>query len=87
MECKILVLFAPPLAKNLIKKLANENRYHLPPGSRLAQGAGFQSFTVPEVRILQPQKKPCGQALFVMAQHANQWLATLRIQWNVPLAE
>lgn len=63
MECKILFLSTTAAGKKHDKKLADESRYSLPPGSRLAQDAGFQGFTVPAVRILQPKKKPRGQAL------------------------
>ncbi len=80
MECKILFLSTTAAGKKHDKRLADESQYRLPSGSRLAQDAGFQGFTVPEVRILQPQKKPRGQPLSAMSQHANQWLASLRIR-------
>jgi hypothetical protein len=33
----------------------------LPAGSRLWQDLGFLAFTLPQVEILMPIKKPCGE--------------------------
>ena len=77
-ECKISFLSPMAEGKKHDKKLADECAYQLPAGSRLAQDTGFQGFTVPEVRILQPKKKPRGKELSALDKLCNQWLAKLR---------
>jgi hypothetical protein len=79
-SCKIRFLTATVAGKKHDKKLADETAYTLPAGSRLAQDTGFQGFTLAGVTILQPKKKPRGQALLDMDKHRNQWLASLRIR-------
>lgn len=80
MICKILFLTDTVEGKRHDKKLADETNYALPPGSRLAQDTGFQGFTLDGVAILQPKKKPRGQALTDMEKHINQWLSSIRIR-------
>jgi hypothetical protein len=46
----------------------------LPAGSRLLQDLGFLSFTLPQVEILMPMKKPRGAELTLGQQEANQAL-------------
>lgn len=79
-ECKIRFLSRTVEGKKHDKKLADESEYQLPAGSRLLQDTGFQGFTVSEVRILQPQKKPRGRTLSELAKHCNHWLSSLRIR-------
>jgi hypothetical protein len=43
----------------------------LPAGSRLLQDLGFLAFTLPEVELLMPTKKPRGQELSVEEQLTN----------------
>ncbi|MGE3541464.1 MAG: hypothetical protein AB7N91_29030 [Candidatus Tectimicrobiota bacterium] len=43
------------------KRIAEETPYPLPAGSQLLQDLGFLAFTLPQVEILMPTKKPCGQ--------------------------
>src|SRR5262249_11245463 len=45
------------------KLIADATPYPLPAGSRLLQDLGFLAFTLPEVTILMPTKKPRGQPL------------------------
>jgi hypothetical protein len=45
------------------KRIAEATPYPLLAGSRLLQDLGFLAFTLPEVVILMPTKKPRGQAL------------------------
>src|SRR5262245_24846198 len=52
------------------KRLADMTPYPLPAGSQLLQDVGFQGFTLEDVEILQPTKKPRGKAL-TPAQRAN----------------
>ena len=79
-ECKILFLSPRTTGKKSDKKLADECAYQLPAGTRWVQAKGFQGFTVPEVHILQPEKKPRGKELTVNDQYGNQWLGSLRIR-------
>jgi hypothetical protein len=48
--------------------------YPLPAGSRLLQDLGFLAFTLPDVEILMPTKKPCGEELTREQRRANQAL-------------
>ena len=48
--------------------------YPLPAGSRLLQDLGFLAFTLPQVEILMPTKKPRGQELTLEQQLTNQAL-------------
>lgn len=52
----------------------------LPPGSILYQDLGFQGFTVTQVQIQQPQKKPRGGELSPDAKAANRRLAQMRVR-------
>ena len=45
------------------KRIADATPYPLPAGSRLLQDPGFLAFSLPEVEILMPTKKPRGQEL------------------------
>jgi DDE superfamily endonuclease len=53
------------------KRIADATPYPLPAGSRLLQDLGFNAFTLPEVEILMPTKKPRGQELSRQQQRAN----------------
>ena len=53
------------------KRIADATPYPLPAGSRLLQDLGFLAFTLPEVEILMPTKKPRGQEL-TLEQQAGQ---------------
>ena len=51
-------------------RIAEATPYPLPAGSGLLQDLGFLSFTLPEVAILMPTKKPRGEEL----RWSNNWL-------------
>lgn len=53
------------------KRIADATPYPLPAGSQLLQDVGFLAFTLPEVEVLMPRKKPRGQALPPEQQQAN----------------
>jgi hypothetical protein len=53
------------------KRIAEATPYPLPAGSRLLQDLGFLAFTLPQVDLLMPIKKPRGQELTVEQQWAN----------------
>jgi hypothetical protein len=52
----------------------------LPAGSRLLQDLGFLAFTLPQVDILMPTKKPRGQELTLEQQLTNQALEQRRLR-------
>jgi hypothetical protein len=56
------------------KHIAEATPYPLPAGSRLLQDLGFLAFTLPQVDILMPTKKPRGEELTWEQQLANQAL-------------
>ena len=61
-------------------RIAEAARYPLPAGSGLLQDLGFLSFTLPEVEILMPTKKPRGGELSLEQQRANQALHQRRLR-------
>jgi hypothetical protein len=62
------------------KRLADATPYPLPARSRLLQDSGFLAFTLPEVEILMPTKKPRGEELPLGQQLANQALHHRRLR-------
>src|SRR5262249_6875137 len=55
-------------------RIAEATPYPLPAGSGLLQDLGFLSFTLPEVAVLMPTKKPRGGELSLEQERANQVL-------------
>ena len=53
------------------KPIADATPYPLPAGSRLLQDLGFLAFTLPQVEILMPTKKPRSQELPLEEKLAN----------------
>jgi hypothetical protein len=62
------------------KHLADASPYPLPAGSRLLQDLGFLAFTLPQVEIGMPTKKPRGQELTREQRVANQALHYRRLR-------
>jgi hypothetical protein len=56
------------------KRIAEATPYPLPPGSHLLQDLGFLAFTLPQVEILMPTKKPRGKELTLEQELDNQAL-------------
>jgi hypothetical protein len=56
------------------KRIAEAIPYPLPAGSRLLQDLGFLAFTLPQVEILMPTRKPRGQEFTLEEKVANQAL-------------
>jgi hypothetical protein len=56
------------------KRIADATPYPLPARSRLLQDLGFLAFTLPQVSILMPTEKPCGEDLTLAQQRTNQAL-------------
>jgi DDE superfamily endonuclease len=61
------------------KRIADEAQYQLPSGSVLGQDSGFQGFTLPEVTILQPKKKPRNGMLTEDEKAENCWISRPRV--------
>src|SRR4030095_5177925 len=61
-------------------RIAEATPYPLPAGSGLLQDLGFLSFTLPEVEILMPTKKPRGGDLTLEQDLANQALHQRRLR-------
>jgi DDE superfamily endonuclease len=62
------------------KRIAEATPYPLPAGSRLLQDLGFLAFTLPQVEVLMPTKKPRGRALTRAQRAANRRLARRRVR-------
>ena len=78
----LTILFLSETAGGRIhnKRIAAATPYPLPAGSRLLQDLGFLAFTLPQVDILMPAKKPRSQELTVEQKHANQALHQRRLR-------
>jgi hypothetical protein len=62
------------------KRIADATPYPLPTRSRLLQDLGFLAFTLPQVEILMPTKKPRGEELTREQQWANLALNQRRLR-------
>ena len=62
------------------KRIADATPSPLPAGSRLLQDLGFLAFTLLQVEILMPTKKPRGEDLTREQQWANQALHQRRLR-------
>jgi hypothetical protein len=77
-----MVLFLSETAGGRVhdKRIADATPYPLPAGSRLLQDLGFVAFTLPDVEILMPMKKPRGQVLTLEQQRVNRSLNERRLR-------
>jgi DDE superfamily endonuclease len=62
------------------KRIADSTPYPLPAGSRLLQDLGFLAFTLDQVEIIMPTKKPRGRALTRRQKAANRRIARRRVR-------
>ena len=62
------------------KRLADDSGYILPPGSVLYQDTGFQGFSLPDVIIVQPKKKPRGKTLTDQEKAENRCISVSRVR-------
>ena len=62
------------------KRIADRVGYSPPRGSILYQDSGFQGFTFPDVKIIQPEKKPKGRHLRVEEKAKNREISSIRIR-------
>lgn len=79
-KCEIVFLTPTVEGKKHDKKLADESEYSLPDGSTLLQDTGFQGFSLPNVTILQPEKKPRGKELTEEQKEKNRNISRIRIR-------
>ncbi len=61
------------------KKLADEENYQFPKGSKLWKDTGFQGYEPEDVMTFQPKKKPRGKALTDEEKKRNQELSSERV--------
>jgi hypothetical protein len=78
----LLILFLSETAGGRLhdKRLAEATPYPLPAGSRLLQDLGFLAFTLRQVEIGMPMKKPPGQELTQEQRRAKQALHHRRLR-------
>jgi DDE superfamily endonuclease len=62
------------------QRIVDATPYPLPAGSRLLQDLGFLAFTLDQVEIIMPLKKPRGHALTRAQKAANRWIARRRVR-------
>ncbi len=61
------------------KRIADATPYPLPAGSRLLQDLGFLAFTLNQVEIIMPTRKPRGRKLPHVQRTANRRIARRRV--------
>src|SRR5690349_11872434 len=78
----LLIVFLSETVRGRVhdKRIAEATPYPLPARSRLLQDLGFLGFTLPEVEILMPTRKPPGADLPVAQQRANRALNARRLR-------
>jgi hypothetical protein len=78
----LTILFLSETAAGRVhdKRLADTTPYPLPAGSQLLQDLGFLAFTLPQVEILMPTQKPCGQELTPAQKGAKREVARRRVR-------
>ena len=80
-ESKVVFLTATCEGRIHDKSIADTAGYALPPGSVLYQDRGFQGFSLPDVKILQPKKRfPKGQALMPEEKTENREISSIRVR-------
>jgi hypothetical protein len=62
------------------KRIAEASPYPLPAGSRLLQDLGFLAFTLAQVEIIMPTRKPRGRKLTRAQKAANRRIARRRVR-------
>ena len=77
-SCKVVLLTPSFEGRHHDKYIADQVGYCVPPGSTLSQDTGFQMLTLPDVHIVQPEKKPKGGEL--TEKENNRKIASIRIR-------
>ena len=79
-DSKVVFLTASYEGRIHDKRIADMAGYSPPPGSVLYQDTGFQGFTCPGVKIMQPTKKPKGRDLTPEEKAKNREISSIRIR-------
>ena len=79
-NCEVIFLTPTVEGKRHDKKIADESEYRLPEGSTLLQDTGFQGFSVANVEILLPTKKPSGRELTQNQKDRNRSISRIRVR-------
>lgn len=77
---KVVYLSGTCEGKRHDKKLADDEGYRFPPGSKLLQDTGFQGYQPEGVTIIQPKKKPRGGELTPDEKIVNGAISSLRVE-------
>ena len=79
-QAKILLLTPTCEGKKHDKKIADETGLVLPRGSSLYQDLGFLCFSVLDVTMIQPIKKPRGKELTPEQKESNRQISSVRVR-------
>ena len=77
---KVVFLSGTYEGKKHDKKIADEEGYRFPPGSKLLQDTGFQGYAPAGATIVQPKKKPRGKELSEVEKIINRGISSLRVE-------
>lgn len=77
---KVMYLSGTCEGKRHDKKLADDEGYRFPAGSKLPQDTGFQGYSPEGATILQPKKKPRGGKLSADEKIVNRAISSLRVE-------
>jgi hypothetical protein len=76
----LLLLSATSAGRTHDQRIAEATPYPLPAGSRWLQDLGFLGFTLPQVEVIMPTKKPRGRALTRAQKAAHRRIARRRVR-------
>jgi len=77
---KVMYLSGTCEGKRHDKKLADDEHYRFPAGSKLLQDTGFQGYAPEGVTVIQPKKKPRGGELTPEEKIINRAISSLRVE-------
>ncbi|MEL7072381.1 MAG: transposase family protein [Cyanobacteria bacterium J06581_3] len=77
---KVVYLSGTCEGKRHDKKLADDEQYSFPSGSKLLQDTGFQGYQPTGVTVIQPKKKPRGGELTPEEKIINRAISSLRVE-------
>jgi hypothetical protein len=77
---KVMYLSGTHVGKKHDKKIADEEGYRFPPGSKLLQDTGFQGYQPEGVTVVQPKKKPRNGELTAVEKLINRAISGLRVE-------
>lgn len=77
---KVLYLSGTNTGKKHDKKIADEEGYRFPRGSKVLQDTGFQGYKPDGVIVLQPKKKPRGGELTPQDKVINRAISSIRVE-------